>query len=331
VTGEELEVQGTQVVKFVVRGNTYSHVFTVCELATEADAILGTDFLDLVNAKMDMQDKKMWMVRGRKLNHESLSRRSSEACGVANRTALTVFTRTNKRDRKRACWIGCKPRTPQTPVAEQKSEPERKIVESDAWLVKATETVKIPPRVKQMVVGKIDFRKAKQRPELVCTEPAHLPLEGVLVSRGVTPVMAQPSCSADMTSRRGGTRQLCRGAARQYVHVRLVNFSHEEIEIPKSTVVAVAEEVSPSLLAVINDEEKPKSKGRKMVRRQVNPEKGNHQLTAYVREVTSHLSGEAKLVMENVLLKYAHVFHDESEGKIPGTDVIEHRIMTGDA
>jgi hypothetical protein len=35
--------------------------------------------------------------------------------------------------------------------------------------------------------------------------------------------------------------------------------------------------------------------------------------------------------METVLLKYGHVFHNESDGKFPGTDVIEHRIVTGDA
>jgi hypothetical protein len=43
------------------------------------------------------------------------------------------------------------------------------------------------------------------------------------------------------------------------------------------------------------------------------------------------LSGEEKQVMEAVLLKYGHVFHDESEGTFTGTDMVEHRIITGDA
>jgi hypothetical protein len=44
VNGAELEVRGKQVVKFTLSANTYNHVFTVCKLATEVGAILGTDF-----------------------------------------------------------------------------------------------------------------------------------------------------------------------------------------------------------------------------------------------------------------------------------------------
>jgi hypothetical protein len=35
----------------------------------------------------------------------------------------------------------------------------------------------------------------------------------------------------------------------------VVNFSHEEIELPKATVLGVAEETSASVVAAINDEE----------------------------------------------------------------------------
>ena len=37
----------------------------------------------------------------------------------------------------------------------------------------------------------------------------------------------------------------------------IVNFSHEENELPKATVLGVAEETSASILAAINDEELP--------------------------------------------------------------------------
>jgi hypothetical protein len=45
VTGKELEIKGVQVVLFHLGGKTYSHQFCVCSLPTEADGILGVDFL----------------------------------------------------------------------------------------------------------------------------------------------------------------------------------------------------------------------------------------------------------------------------------------------
>jgi hypothetical protein len=37
----------------------------------------------------------------------------------------------------------------------------------------------------------------------------------------------------------------------------LVNFSEEEVTLPKATVVGMAEEISPSLVAAINDHVSP--------------------------------------------------------------------------
>jgi hypothetical protein len=289
VTGEELEVQGSQVVEFELKGNAYSHVFTVCKLATEADAILGTDFLNLVNAKLDMEVKKMWLLRGRSGNHEPLCGRSGEGRGVANRTTLTVLTRTDERGRKRAGLIGCKPRKHQSPVVEKQSSLKVETEESEAWLIKAKETVKIPPRVKEMVVGRVEFRKLRQRPELVCAEPAQLPFEGVLAARGVSPVLPEHSCSAGVTSRRVDTGQLRGSGARQYVHVMLVNFSQEEITITKATVLVVAEEISPNLVAAVNDEKPTEYKTRKGSHSQVNTVKGMAKMRSYIHEALSHL------------------------------------------
>ena len=41
------------------------------------------------------------------------------------------------------------------------------------------------------------------------------------------------------------------------VHFMLVNFSQEEIVLPKATVVEVAEEISPCVVAAINDNDDP--------------------------------------------------------------------------
>ena len=39
-----------------------------------------------------------------------------------------------------------------------------------------------------------------------------------------------------------------------HVHVMVMNFSHEEIELPKQTILGAAEETSASIVAAINDE-----------------------------------------------------------------------------
>ena len=89
----------------------------------------------------------------------------------------------------------------------------------------------------------------------MCVEPAQLPLEGILVARGLARVFTKKQASqlreatASVTSRddqlRG--RQGC-------VHVIVVNFSHEEIELPKGTILGVAEKTSASIVASIDEE-----------------------------------------------------------------------------
>ena len=105
--------------------------------------------------------------------------------------------------------------------------------EVEPWMVKTTGTVRIDPRVKQLVVGSLETQKRLLTPQLVCVEPAQIPLEGILVACGLSCVFAKEQASqlreatAPVTScddqLRG--RQGC-------VHVMVVNFSHEEIVSP---------------------------------------------------------------------------------------------------
>jgi hypothetical protein len=44
-TGKELEIKGVQEVLFHLGGKTFNHQFCVCSLPTEADGILGVNFL----------------------------------------------------------------------------------------------------------------------------------------------------------------------------------------------------------------------------------------------------------------------------------------------
>ena len=58
VTGDELPLKGMQRVTFTIKGETYTHDFCVCAVATEADAILGTDFLSKMDARLDFENGK---------------------------------------------------------------------------------------------------------------------------------------------------------------------------------------------------------------------------------------------------------------------------------
>jgi hypothetical protein len=103
----------------------------------------------------------------------------------------------------------------------------------------------------------------------------------------------------------------------------LVNFSHEEIELPTATVLGVAEEASASLVALINDSESHES-GRK------DGSTDDSSFRQYVRDKLGHLTPKERSVMEPVLMKYKHVFHQEGSNDFKGTDLVEHRIVTGD-
>jgi hypothetical protein len=59
---------------------------------------------------------------------------------------------------------------------ESKHRPlEIELREGESLIVKTTETIKLAPRVKHIVVGKLEMPKRRESPELVCVEPAQLP------------------------------------------------------------------------------------------------------------------------------------------------------------
>jgi hypothetical protein len=102
-----------------------------------------------------------------------------------------------------------------------------------------------------------------------------------------------------------------------------VNFSHEEIELPKATVLGIAEETSASLVADLND-----TKFQNVTRSR---EASDTSFKQFLKEKLGHLTPEERLEMEPVLVKYRHVFHQEGSNDFKGTDLVEHRIVTGNA
>ena len=103
VTGDELRVKGEQRVIITINGETYTHDFCVCSVATEADAILGTDFLLKMDARLDFENGKFCLKRAEKVGHDHPKGKHCESQGTAARSALTVFSHKDGRSKQGSC------------------------------------------------------------------------------------------------------------------------------------------------------------------------------------------------------------------------------------
>jgi hypothetical protein len=165
--------------------------------------------------------------------------------------------------------------------------------EGESWIVKTTESIKLAPRVKQIVVGKLEMPKRRENPELVCVELAQLPLEGVLAARGLSRTFTKPQPStrsrSAMTQEKAGD-QLTRSQTGPLVHVMIVNFSHEKIELPKATVLGIAEETSASIVAELNDEVKTTSEHSRKFNCGVNTVIEDENFDQYLQDKLGHFT-----------------------------------------
>ena len=98
--------------------------------------------------------------------------------------------------------------------------------------------------------------------------------------------------------------------------------------------MGVAEHISPSAVTAISDNDGPSNPPM------TSAEKMDVQMFTVVREVKFKkdlgrtfglLSKRERTVMEPVLTKYMNVFHDYEDNQFKSTDLIERRIVTGDA
>jgi hypothetical protein len=221
-------------------------------------------------------------------------------------------------------------------------------------LVKISETTTIAARTRQVITGKLVGNRRELKPSLVCVEPAQIPVQGIWAARGLAyvreenhgshladkDVLANHSNgthhklstphSTKVTSETQGhsTYDLVPGT----VLVMVANFSDEPITLPKATILGIAEEVSESLVASINDGKETSirsSEQRAQGKQKSSAE--NPKFQEYLKEKLSHLSRSERSAVEPVLIKYAHVFHDEESNEFKSSNVVEHRIETGDA
>jgi len=107
----------------------------------------------------------------------------------------------------------------------------------------------------------------------------------------------------------------------------LANFSNKPLVVPKATVLGVAEEISESLVDRIN----PKCRSESDPPVKSHRQKKNEALyRKLLQGKLYHLSQDERQTIEPILLKYAHVFHDENTNDYKCTDVMEHQILVGD-
>jgi hypothetical protein len=110
-----------------------------------------------------------------------------------------------------------------------------------------------------VVTAKLDLGKGKEIPSLVCVEPAAVPIQGIISVRALTKVGTRERDSTQLTS---PPKQANTDASAINVYVMLANFSHEELTLPKATVLGLAEEVSESLVDQINTESPTRPQGK---------------------------------------------------------------------
>jgi hypothetical protein len=103
----------------------------------------------------------------------------------------------------------------------------------------------------------------------------------------------------------------------------VVNFTHEEVELPKATILGIGEQVSESQIAAVNDNPSGQAEDRPRDTK-VNPD-----FRKYLDAKLSHLSPSERAVIEPVLVKNQGIFYVEGSNAFRVTDLVEHRIITG--
>jgi len=198
------------------------------------------------------------------------------------------------------------------------------VTQDKTWLVKAKENVTLAPRCRHVVMRKVEFEKGQKPPSLICIEPVQIHIEGVFPARTLSRIESNVPKFPTLASKVVHAETDVSGSC---AHVILANFSDEELTVPKATVLGVAEEMSESLVNDINEVQTPaKGEPNKPPRRRKNEALYQKLLQGKL----DHLTEEERQVIEPILWKYAHVFHDEETNDFPGTNIVEHCIPVGD-
>ena len=276
----------------------------MCPLPTEAAGLLGTDFLEERGAHINFENCQM------SFNDAA---RDSRAHGDTNRELRvpTIFT---------SCKEGHSPQ-PMLRTEERRDERvsgsprnEEPTSQSQTWLVKASDIV-LAPRCRQVAVARLETDE-QNLPPLVYVEPAQIPMEGIFPVRTLSPVNPSTRQSSQQTSQCDDT--VTRSANSAYVMV--ANFSEETLTVLKHNVLGIAQQVSEALIDKIN------AGGESDVNSPARPPRKRKNEALYEKLLPGkleHLTLKDRRNIGPILIKYAHVFHDENENDFKCINVVD--------
>jgi hypothetical protein len=351
VTGDNLLVQGEQSVSFSINDYKFRHIFLVCKLPTTADGLVGMDFLAHWSTKLDIGNKALMLASHRDENFQNergdynqFSNGSQDFGGLI--TLRTATPTPNENSLNVAQTTGGRPSDftqegsgVDFNVTELLSDTRAKLGDdSDSpnlWVVRSSESVTVGPKSKQAVYAKLMGSNRNVIPSPVCVEPVEIPISGVLAARVLTRMTRENHASeADAREREATARKpKCKDTLNNCkavgtLVVMVANFSAEPLDLPRGTVIGTAEEMAEDTVAMLNCEDgNPKLEGS-AVR---TPNKVDIKTKKYLRDSLAHLSDKERAETEPVLMRYAHVFHDDESGEFGKTDLVRHRIETGNA
>ena len=275
MTGDVLDIRGQESVTFRLNGREFAHSL-VCPLPTKAAGLLGTDHLDRLGAIVDIECDELSLTGVDKI---------LRVCNipVKRHAALTVFPE------------GKAGRNPQPTKQEARRMDEQLPASTcseatpsteNVWLVKAVENVTVPPRCQQIIVGRLDSDEKQNPPPLVCIEPAKIPIEGILPYRELSRVKTKANEPPRVTS----------------------SHSSNMARKRNSQAIVMVEEITEELVARFNTRDYTISDPLSYKERKKRNESLYRKL---LHGKLDHLPVKERQLIEPVLLKYAHLFHDE--------------------
>jgi len=171
------------------------------------------------------------------------------------------------------------------------------------------------------VLGRSESEKGQSLPPLVCVEPTQIPIAGILSARALSRVRSGAPEPSQVTSQDDHT---VTSASNNRAYCMIANFSEEALIIPRAIVLGIAEQIPDPLVARINARSHKNSDPPMKPRRKRKNEALYHKL---LQGKLDHLLQEEKNLIEPVLVKYAHVFHDDETNDFRGMDMVEHQIL----
>lgn len=158
VTGDKLEIQGEQEIVFAVNKVKYKHQFLVCKLPTKHAGILGVDFLLAYEAQLNLEKEEIQLI-------DSWEARNVIAKGRIHPSALTIFSDSDDQQDKRNSEVLS---TASKTIDKKTEQLIRKLSintgKETSYIVKSIGTTKLQPRVRQIIMGKLEVEKNSKLP-----------------------------------------------------------------------------------------------------------------------------------------------------------------------